>query len=595
MSRVLFVATRAGGDLDPELEVEYADSVGEVRDRLATFVAVVVADLAILGELRAIGTAPPVLVRTADGDDAMALRALDLGAADFVAVSYRGRALSVRIRGVLVPQSEERAHALRWFPELSPTPVVRITADGRMDFANSAANDLARAFAARIEELLPSDMHDIARGVLAMGRPSALIETQHGARALAWTFHPVALLHAVHGYVVDITEQLLVEEHLRQSQKMDAIGHLASGIAHDFNNLLTVIGANTALLQRTNPAESLVSIATATDRAAGLVRQLLAFSRQQVLQTRDLEINGTVVNLLKMLELVVRQGIEVSLDLADHPIWARADANMLDQMLMNLVVNARDAMPGGGKLTISTSVLVLDEEDRRAMPDLEPGAYARIRVLDTGMGIPPELLPKVFDPFFTTKEVGKGTGLGLATVFGIVKQHAGAIAVTSEVGRGSTFSLLLPAARETVHYVEGPEAPVAIVDVQPRSVSVLVVEDDDAVRSLITDVLEAEGYRVRALESGVEALAWIEHTTEAFDLLLTDMAMPGGVSGRDLATRMQAARPGVRVLYASGFIDDAVAREARLEIGVNFLQKPFTPVSLLTCVRACLDATSSRR
>jgi signal transduction histidine kinase/CheY-like chemotaxis protein len=472
---------------------------------------------------------------------------------------------------------------------------VRISADGRMAFANAASTELARAFAARIEELLPSDMHEIARDVLATARPSSMIETQHGTRTLAWTFHPVALLHAVHGYAMDITEQLLVEEHLRQSQKMDAIGHLAGGIAHDFNNLLTVISANTALVQRTNPSESLTSIATAADRAAGLVRQLLAFSRQQVLQTRDLEINGTVVNLLKMLELVVRHGIEVALDLADHPIWARADANMLDQVLMNLVVNARDAMPDGGKLTISTSVFVLDEEDLRAMPDLAPGAYARIRVLDTGMGIPPELLPKVFDPFFTTKEVGKGTGLGLATVFGIVKQHAGAIAVTSEVGRGSTFSLLLPAARETRFHVDEPAAVAAPVNALPRSVSVLVVEDEDAVRMLITNVLEAEGYRVRALESGIEALAWLEHTTETFDLLLTDMAMPGGVSGRDLATRMQTARPGVRVLYASGFVEDHVAREARLQEGVNFLQKPFTPVTLLACVRACLDATSPPR
>ena len=582
MSRVVFVATRADG-LDPELAAEYADSIADAR--LAGCEVVVVADLAILSALRAEGSPPPVLVRTSD--DAMALRAIELGAADFVPMTASPRELALRIRGVQRRQTEDRAHALALFPELSPTAVVRISADGRMAFANTAATELARAFSACIEELLPSDMHDIARNVLATARPSSVIETQHGTRTLAWTFHPVALLHAVHGYAADITEQLLVEEHLRQSQKMDAIGHLASGIAHDFNNLLTVIGANTALLQRTNPAESLTSIATAADRAAGLVRQLLAFSRQQVLQTRDLEINGTVVNLLKMLELVVRQSIEVSLDLADHPIWARADASMLDQVLMNLVVNARDAMPRGGKLTISTSVLVLDEEDRRAMPDLEPGAYARIRVLDTGMGIPPELLPKVFDPFFTTKEVGKGTGLGLATVFGIVKQHAGAIAVTSEIGRGTTFSLLLPAARDTVHHVEEPAvAP----ELERGTESVVVVEDEPAVRSLIKDVLEANGYRVRLLGSGVEALAWIARTTETFDLLLTDMSMPGGVSGRDLAAHVQAVRPAVRVLYTSGFMDDAVAREARMQTGVTFLQKPFTPVTLLACVRACLDA-----
>jgi CheY-like chemotaxis protein len=206
------------------------------------------------------------------------------------------------------------------------------------------------------------------------------------------------------------------------------------------------------------------------------------------------------------------------------------------------------------------------------------------------MGIPPELLPKVFDPFFTTKEVGKGTGLGLATVFGIIKQHAGAIAVTSEVGRGSTFSLLLPSARETRFVVDETVPMFPAPAPGAAAGTVLVVEDEDAVRSLIQTVLEAEGYRVRALGSGLEALAWIEHTTDVFDLVLTDMAMPGGVSGRDLAARLQAARPGTRVLYASGFMDDALARELRLQAGVNFLQKPFTPDSLLACVRACLDA-----
>ncbi len=589
--RVLFVATRGGEELAPDLRVEHTESA---RDALLGGIAVVVVgDLDALRDLRANPASPPVLVRTPDGDDAMALRALELGAADFVPVSADARSLALRIRGVLARQTEDRAHAVRLFPELSPTPVVRITADGRLAVANTAATELARVFATSIGELLPPDLDDIARDVLSRARPSAVIETQQGTRTLAWTFHPVSLLDAVHGYAVDITEQLLVEEHLRQSQKMDAIGHLAGGIAHDFNNLLTVIGANTALLQRTHPSEGLASIATAADRAAGLVRQLLAFSRQQVLQTRDLEINGTVINLLKMLELVVRQGVEVELDLADHPIWARADANMLDQILMNLVVNARDAMPGGGRLTISTSVLLLDEEDRRAMPDIAPGAYARVRVTDTGEGIPPELLPKVFDPFFTTKEVGKGTGLGLATVFGIVKQHAGAIAVTSEVGRGTTFSLLLPAARETRLISEDALPVFAVTEPEPAAASVLVVEDEDDVRVLITTILESEGYRVRALESGAEALAWLAATTESFDLLLTDMAMPGGVTGRQLAAKMVLARPGVRVLYASGFIDDAMAHEERLEAGVNFLQKPFTPATLLACVRACL--TSSPR
>ncbi|MEO7095521.1 MAG: ATP-binding protein, partial [Polyangiales bacterium] len=401
------IATRGREALaeDLGLAVDHVATIAAGRERLAAhpFDVVVLEDLALFDELRSAGNGACVVVRTADS--ASALRALELGAADFVPHTDDDKALHLRVRAALVRRTaEEEARSLALFPQLNPTAVLRLGADGRILYANPATIALAGALGIEVEQLLPADIRAIAR-------EARVLETHHGSHTLAWTFHPVPAMDVVHCYAVDITDRLLLEEQLRQSQKMDAIGHLAGGIAHDFNNLLTVIYANTMMLQRTQPSEGLSSIVIASERAALLVRQLLAFSRQQVLQTRDIELNVTVVNLLKLLERVVPATISLELDLADHPVWARADASMLDQVVMNLVVNARDAMPNGGKLLIATSVLVLDEEDRRAMPDLSPGAYARLRVTDSGIGIAPENLSKIFDPFFTTKDLGKGTGL----------------------------------------------------------------------------------------------------------------------------------------------------------------------------------------
>ncbi|MCX5744975.1 MAG: response regulator [Proteobacteria bacterium] len=479
--------------------------------------------------------------------------------------------------------AEDQAQMLAMFPQLNPTSVLRLAADGSITYANPAALSMAQALGHDIGQLLPDETTTIVREVLATGRVMP-VETRPGARTLAWSFHPVTSHDVVHCYALDVTERLQLEEQLRQSQKMDAIGHLAGGIAHDFNNLLTVICAHTALLQRVGPSAGLDAIANAADRAADLVRQLLAFGRRQVLQARELDLNLTLGALFKLLARVVREDVEVRLELADEPVYTRADEGLVDQLLMNLIVNARDAMPDGGTLVLATSKVWLDDDELRAGLELPSGPYACVRVRDTGTGIAPEHLPRLFEPFFTTKEPGKGTGLGLATAFGIVKQHGGAIAVASEPGRGTTFAIYLP-------WVAGraaePPAPVASVVTQPTggAETILLVEDEEPVRRLVQYVLEANGYRVEPARSGAEALAMIA-TGIQFELVLTDMVMPGGVSGRDLAEQLRTTRPDAKIIFMSGYTG-----ELELSAGAKFLQKPFSPALLLTCIRDLLDGS----
>ena len=392
--------------------------------------------------------------------------------------------------------------------------------------------------------------------------------------------------------IVDITARKLLEEQLLQSQKMEAIGQLAGGVAHDFNNLLTVIHGNTSILQMDDTsdehrAEALVEIARATERAAGLTRQLLTFSRRQVLQPRQLDINDIVTGLARMLERVLGEDVRLHVKLYPRRLVTRADAGMLDQVVMNLVVNARDAMPEGGELTIETSETRVEAEELVRFPDARPGPHVCVRVTDTGGGIPPETLAHIFEPFFTTKAPGKGTGLGLATVFGIIKQHGGAVRVTSEVGRGTSFAILIPATTDVGLATQESQA-----TLPPRggTESILLVEDDEAVRRLAQRLLEVRGYRVRVARTGVEALQMWKEGDDAFELVMTDIVMPGGISGRDLAERLIALRPGLKVIYMSGYAGEVAGRGVHLRQGVNFLQKPFGPTSLLECVRTRLDS-----
>ncbi|HWQ37106.1 MAG TPA: PAS domain S-box protein [Burkholderiales bacterium] len=391
------------------------------------------------------------------------------------------------------------------------------------------------------------------------------------------------------GVARDITERRQLEEQLRQAQRLEAIGQLAGGVAHDFNNILTSILMEAELAAEADGLpgevrESLAQIRTAAERAAGLTRQLLLFSRRQVLQPRVLDLNEVVAGVAKLLQRIIGEDIRLQLDLHPGPLWTRADVGTLDQVLMNLAVNARDAMPEGGRLFVETGAEQVGERPRH--PEARPGAYVWVRVRDTGVGIPREVLPRIFEPFFTTKEPGKGTGLGLAMVYGVVRQQHGWVEVESEPGRGATFQVFLPAAPALAD-----EAPVGGERRVPGgSETVLLVEDDAAVRQVTRTVLARHGYRVVEAGSGVEALeVWRAHR-ERVALVVTDLVMPGGVSGHELARRLRAERPGLKVIFMSGYSAAVAEREAGVRDGENFLQKPFPAERLLETVRRCLDA-----
>ena len=389
----------------------------------------------------------------------------------------------------------------------------------------------------------------------------------------------------------DVTDSAKLAEQLRQSQKMDAIGKLSGGVAHDFNNILTVIQGHVTLLLGQNgitaeARESISEIGQGAERAANLTRQLLAFSRRQTLQTTTLDLNEIVANLTKMLKRIVGEDIKMQLHYAPQPAVVMADATMLEQVLLNLVVNSRDAMPGGGRVVIETAQVQLDERCVIQMPQARPGRFVTLSVSDTGQGIPPEILPRIFEPFFTTKDVGKGTGLGLATVYGVVQQHEGWINVYSEAGKGTTFRIYLP-------HQERPTAPTAkplsLKDARGGHETILLVEDEIALRALVRRVLTRLGYRVLEASSGVNALRLWEQHRDEINLLLTDMVMPDGVNGRELAERLLAERPNLQVIYSSGYSSEVAGQDLQLEEGVNFISKPYETVKLAQIVRFRLD------
>ncbi|OLC04426.1 MAG: hypothetical protein AUH46_04245 [Gemmatimonadetes bacterium 13_1_40CM_70_15] len=388
----------------------------------------------------------------------------------------------------------------------------------------------------------------------------------------------------------DVTERLRLEEQLRQSQKMEAIGQLAGGIAHDFNNLLTAILGFCGLLERQVGANAqmrgdVAEIRHAAGRAAELTRKLLAFGRRQMLAPRVLDLNGLVADLDKMLRRVIGEHIELVTQLDPELAPVKADLGQLEQVILNLVVNARDAMPQGGRVTIQTANTDLDLAYADTHAPVVPGRYVLLAVSDTGTGMHPEAKAHLFEPFFTTKEVGKGTGLGLATVYGIVKQSGGYIWVYSESGSGTSVKIYLPRSDQPVQPV--PRPPV-LAGLPTGTETVLVVEDAEAIRSLARKVLTAQGYTVLEAGDGVEALQIAERHTGMLHLVLTDVVMPG-MSGRELAQRLAPLRPQLKLLYMSGYTGDAVVHRGVLEDGLPFLAKPFTPEDLASKVRDVLD------
>jgi PAS domain S-box-containing protein len=389
----------------------------------------------------------------------------------------------------------------------------------------------------------------------------------------------------------DITERRKLEEQYRQSQKMEVVGRLAGGVAHDFNNLLTVINGYgdlvLSVLPSSNPArESVAEMVKAGERAAALTRQLLAFSRQQLLAPRVLSLNTVIGEMEKMLRRVIGEDIELATKLTPSLGHVQADPGQLEQVLLNLAVNARDAMPRGGKLTLETSDVELDEASALVSTGVTPGRYALLAVSDTGMGMSPEVRARVFEPFFTTKGPGKGTGLGLATVHGIVSQSGGRIEVYSEIGHGTTFKVYLP--QMSGLPLAGRRSHPGTAGAPRGRETILLAEDEESVRALSRHVLSECGYAVLEAADGEEALALVARENVDIHLLVSDVVMPG-IGGRELAERMQALRPELRVLYISGYADDAIIRHGVLEADVNFLQKPFSAGALARKVREVLD------
>jgi signal transduction histidine kinase/ActR/RegA family two-component response regulator len=385
------------------------------------------------------------------------------------------------------------------------------------------------------------------------------------------------------------------EEQLRQSQKMDAVGRLAGGVAHDFNNLLTaILGYSQLMRAKLKPEDPLrsdtVEIEKAAVRAAALTRQLLAFSRQQILQPKVLDLNAIVTDMDRMIRRLVPSNIDVVTAAAADLGRVKADPGQLEQVILNLVVNARDAMPAGGRLTIETMNVGVDDLYARGRDALVPGRYVLLSVSDDGQGMDEAVRSRIFEPFFTTKEVGKGTGLGLSTVHGIVKQSGGHIEVYSEKDRGSAFKVYLPR-------VEAELDPTVMADLAtppaPGTETLLLVEDEDLVRSAVRETLIAAGYKVLEATNGEEALAlWAAGASE-FDLLLTDVVMPR-MGGPELVRKLADAGSQVRVLFMSGYTDRAIVHQGVLDPGTEFLQKPFTAAALMRKVRAVLDAPGSR-
>ena len=493
--------------------------------------------------------------------------------------------------------TEEKNRKLAVFPRNNPHPVLEFSAQGELIYSNDAAHRMAVSLGEKsMLDILPPDTKAIIQQCLLTGENKLNLHTTLQNRTIAWSFIPVAESGTVHCYANEITERLALEAQVRHSVKMEAVGQLAAGVAHDFNNILTIIQGHADLLlqSRDLPApteKSLRQIWSAADRAGKLIQQLLMFSRKQVMQPRYIDLNEIISSVSPMLQRMLGEHVAFEFSPVPNLPAIYADAGMIEQVLVNLSINARDAMPGGGKLSISAAPRVLEPVACVVNPEARPGNFVCLSITDSGGGMDNATLSHLFEPFFTTKEIGKGTGLGLATVYGIVKQHQGWIIVESKVGHGSTFTIFLPCVAKAAE-VAAPQTR-SPLPAAAGTETLLIVEDEPSLRELVVRILELCGYHIYQAENGVEALAvWQQHKDE-IDLLLTDMVMPGGVSGRQLAERLQQEAPGLKVIYTSGYSPGMAGKDIALLEGFNFLAKPYPPSRLAQVVRECLDGKTN--
>ncbi len=529
-------------------------------------------------------------------------------------VGFRGIVRDVTERKQAEAALKESEERYRTLVERSPEGIA-VHSEGKILYINAAGTKLLGA--ANQEELIGTQVLDLVhpdyretvenriRQVLEEGKQAELTEEKFlrlDGQIIDVEVAGIPIIHqgmpAIQVIIRDITERKRTEgalreteEQLRQSQKIEAVGRLAGGIAHDFNNMLTVInGYSDMLLRELDQGDPLrrkvEGIKKAGERAASLTYQLLAFSRKQVLQPKVVDLNTIISDIDKMLQRLIGEDIQLTTVLSPLTGQVKVDPGQISQVLVNLAVNARDAMPQGGKLIIETANFYMDQEYARQHFPVQPGSYVMLAISDTGSGMDAETQKRVFEPFFTTKEVGKGTGLGLSMVYGTVKQSGGFVWVYSEVGVGTTFKIYLPLVEEKL---EGAEAGTASSDLLTGTEKILLVEDEDMVRRITRDTLEMSGYEVLEARDGAEAIAICEQEDCGIDLLITDVVMPR-MSGRELAERLAVLRPGLRVLYMSGYTDNAIVHHGVLEAGISFLGKPFTANALAHKVREVLDA-----
>jgi signal transduction histidine kinase len=603
--------------------------------------------VAILKALQAQGPSLPVVVVTGTGDEDLVVRVLRLGAWDYVSKTTdylehlpallrtavaehrrrpdRGPAARLPPRRILYVERHETdidltsAHFLEHADHLALT-IVRSSGDALARLAETAFDliltDLRMPDLSALELLRELRQRESSAPLIVVtgkgDEAAAVAALRLGAydyivkREGYLTQLPYAIDNAVsRAQLEQLNSRLKTElveqergeserarlaEELRQVQKIDSLGRLAGGIAHDFNNLLTVIQGQADLilqdLHHDDPLrESVDDIQAAASRAADLTRQLLAFSRRQLLHPRVLDLNALLAESTRLLGRLLGEDIELATVYGDNLGLVRADPGQLDQVVVNLSVNARDAMPHGGTLTIETRNVTVDPAAAERHAAFRAGSYVLLTISDTGSGMSAEVLDRIFEPFFTTKDVGKGTGLGLAMVYGIVKQSGGWIWVSSEVGRGTTFEIYLPRVNEAAAPADPPPA----VSHRRGTETVLVAEDDEGVRKLTCRSLRKSGYQVLEAANGGEALMLCERRQRPIDLLVTDVVMPG-MSGPQLVERLKQLHPEMKVLYTSGYTDAAVVRLGLLDESLDFLQKPFTPAELNRKVREVLDA-----
>lgn len=486
-------------------------------------------------------------------------------------------------------QAEEAIQSLAKFPDENPNPVMRVSREGILLFANKPSEPLLDFWGIRRGEPIPPVWRNHLQEACTSYTKKEM-EIVHEKRTFSLVVSPIPDADYMNIYGVDVTEKKRLEEQFRQAQKMEAIGQLAGGVAHDFNNLILAIQGYSQFLLNDLPSNSgmrndVDEIMKAASRAASLTRQLLAFSRKQVLQPVSLDVNNLISDMKKMLHRLIGENIDLITNLDPDLGIIKADPGQIEQVIMNLAVNSRDAMPDGGRLSLETKNVDLDESYMREHDSVEPGAYVMLAVSDTGHGMDKATIQRIFDPFFTTKDVGKGTGLGLSTVYGIVKQSGGNIWVYSETGKGTVFKIYFPRIETPVE----SKPDISTISTPPsRSAAILLVEDEEVVRNMVLRILISHGFDVLAARNGNEALQMCQGVKKPIHLVITDVIMPE-MSGSELAHNLSISYPNIKVLFMSGYTNNEIVHHGVLDPEVNFIQKPFTIDRFLEKIQEILD------